>query len=152
MADSTEHRTSGQPSQQRTKQKSDSNGKKSGKKNRWRSSQSSTTKKKNSTFKGAITELNGHVFEIHSESSKSTQFQRTIDELCMYMARKYDFGGDMVKMINDAKEIDFDQVKPKYPSDDQDKTDMEIWRRLVEKHVDRMSHYAPNKDALFMII
>ena len=70
----------------------------------------------------------------------------------MYMARKYDFGGDMVKMINDAKEIDFDQVKPKYPSDDQDKTDMEIWRRLVEKHVDRMSHYAQNKDALFMII
>ena len=127
-------------------------GKKSGKKERWRNRSTASAKKASSSFKGAVGEMNGHVFEIHSESSKSIQFQRTIDELCMYMSRKYEYGGDMAKMITEQKEVDFDAVKPAYPVNDSDQTDMAIWTRLIEKHVDRLTHYNRNKDALFMII
>ena len=55
-------------------------------------------------------------------------------------------------MTTENKEVNFDAIKPPYPENDKDQTDMAIWKRLVEKLVDRMTHYAQNKDALFMII
>ena len=58
----------------------------------------------------------------------------------------------MAKMISKNKNVNFNAIKPPYPEDDKDQMDIAIWKRLVEKHVDRMAHYAQNKDALFMII
>ena len=97
--------------------------KKSGKSRRKKPGSTSSKSK----FKGAIAELNGHVFEVHSESVKSSQFQRTVDELSMYMARKYEHGGDISMMLSDMQEFDFNKVKPKAPSTTGDVVDQRIF-------------------------
>ena len=42
-----------------------------------------------SDFKGSISELNGHVFEVHYETMKTNQFTRTCEEIRKYVSRKY---------------------------------------------------------------
>lgn len=44
------------------------------------------------------------------------------------MSRKYDYGGDMAKMITEQKEVDFDAIKSTYPVDGIDQIDMAIWK------------------------
>ena len=100
MADQGD-RTTSQPSHSEEKlPKKD----KIGKGNKWKKkpSQTGSTDKK-SEFKGAIAELNGHVFEVGSETTKSNQFARTVEEIGGYMARKYDYGGDIARMLRDEK-------------------------------------------------
>ena len=122
--------------------------KKSGKSRRKKPGSTSSKSK----FKGAIAELNGHVFEVHSESVKSSQFQRTVDELSMYMARKYEHGGDISMMLSDMQEFDFNKVKPKAPSTTGDVGDQRIFEKQIDLHVKRLAVYDQNKRALYMII
>ena len=54
------------------------------------------------------------------------------------MARKYDYGGDIARMLRDEKELDFDSLKPTYPEKDEEnkaeyKTAVKIWERKINK-------------------
>ena len=113
MAEKGTNGTTSQPSLNKSK-----SSKKSGKGRRKKSGSTSNKSK----FKRAIAELNGHVFEVYSESVKSSQFQHTADELSMNMARKYEHGGDISMMLSDMEEFDFNgalvdilvRANPKY--------------------------------------
>lgn len=118
-------------------------------KGRWKKFGSSSNK---SNVKGAIAELNGHVFEVHSESVKSSQFQRTVDELSMYMARKYKHGRDISMMLSNMEEFDFTTVKLKAPATSGDVVDQRIFEKQIDLHVKRLAQYDQNKRALYMII
>ena len=43
-----------------------------------------------SSFTGSMNELNGHVFEVHYETTKTNQFTRTCEEIRKYVSRKYE--------------------------------------------------------------
>ena len=122
--------------------------KKSGKSRRKKPGSTSNKSK----FKGAIAELNGHMFEVHSESIKSSQFQRTVDELSMYMARKYEHGGDVSMTLSDMEEFDFNKVEPQAPSTVRDAVDQRIFEKQMDLHVKLLARYEENKRALYMII
>ena len=150
-------RTSSQPSQGEEKPQSKKKTK-NGQNDKWKRKQSSApSTEKKSDFKGGITELNGHVFEVGSETTKSNQFAQTVEEIGDYMARKYDYGGDVARMLRENKEIDFESLKPPYPVKDGDskpehKVALKIWERKINKFADREDQYMRNKEALFSII
>ena len=53
------------------------------------------------SFKGATSELNGHVFEVHSEQPKQNQFQRTIEEFLVFSSREYkELGMHLATLVN----------------------------------------------------
>ena len=117
----------------------------------------SYTTEKKSDFKGGISDLNGHVFEVGSDTTKSNQFAQTVEEIGVYMARKYDYGSDITRMLREEKELDFEAMKPPYPVKDGDtkpeqKVALKIWERKINKFADREDQYVRNKEALFSII
>ena len=143
MAEKGTNGTTSQPSSNKSK-----SSKKSGK-GRRKKSRSTSNK---SESKRAIAELNGHVFEVHSESVKSSQFQHTADELSMYMARKYEHGGDVSMMLSDMQEFDFNKDKPKTPGTAGDVVDQRIFEKQIDLYVKQLALYEQNKRALHMII
>ena len=145
--------TPGQPTSQDNinvdKKPSTTNQKKKGNKN---NSKSHVSTSKTSSFTGAMSELNGHVFELGSETTKTNQFNRTIEEVSNYMSRKYDYGGDIARMLRDRADVDLTQHKPVHPGSSADKTDLRIWEKQVDEYVKRINAYANNKEALFAIL
>ena len=118
---------------------------------------------KSSSFAGSMSELNGHVFEVHYETTKINQYTRTCEEIRKYVSRKYEYGGDIATMMEEDREINFDGLKPKYPEpkegatvtsdkDGIDPTDKRIWERECDNFVKRRDYYRQHKVALFMII
>ena len=143
--------TAGQPSQDNTgidKKPSNQQSKKKGNKN----SKTHVQSTKTTASKGTMSELNGHVFELGSETTKTNQFNRTVEEVSNYMSRKYDYGGDIARMLRDRAEIDLKPNKPVHPGDGADKTDLRIWEKQVDEYVKRINAYDNNKEALFAIL
>ena len=104
-----------------------------------------------------MAELNGHVFEVHSETTKTNQYSRTCEEVRKYVPRKYDYGGDVAKIIEDESELLFDGWKPAYPNpvgkeEEMNKPALRIWEKEVDEFVKRKATYVQNKQALYMII
>ena len=146
-------RTTDQPSQINRNPNKD----KKQKSNNRRKNGKPASKKTTPEFKGSMAELNGHVFEVHSETTKTNQYSRSCEEIRKYVSRKYDYGGDMAKIIEDESELVFDGLKPVYPTPatiggEIDKTDLRIWEKEVDEFVKRKTAYVQNKQALYMII
>ena len=152
MAEPTVSGTMSQPNQDDVKPNLDSKKQSNNKKKGSKPQKASSSSVKTNAFKGAMSELNGHVFELGSETNKSNQFNRTIEEINNYMARKYDYGGDMAKLLRERAELDLTPSKPLHPGDSADKTDLRIWEKQVDKYVERMNAYTNNKHALYAII
>ena len=126
-------------------------------KDKWKKKSSSASSTSKTDFKGGITGLNGHVFEVGSETTKSGQFAQTVEEIGDYMARKYDYGGDIGRMLREEEEIDFDSMKLPFSIKDgetkpEHKVALKIWEQKVNKFADREDQYTRNKEALFSII
>lgn len=85
MAESEDagERTIDQPSQSNTSQPN--KGKKSKPNHRKKTGKPTTSKKTTTEFKGSMAELNGRVFEVHSETTKTNQFSRTCEEIRKYV-------------------------------------------------------------------
>ena len=155
MAESTDagDRTTDQPNQVSNQVNPNKERKKQPK--NCRKNDNPTSKKTSTEFKGSMAELNGHVFEVHSETTRTNQFSRSCEEIRKYVSREYDYGGDMAKIIEDEAEMQFDGLKPIYPKGDPeeiDKTDLRIWEKEVDEFVKRKTAYTRNKQALYMII
>ena len=105
-----------------------------------------------SNFKGALADLNGYVFELGSETTKSNQYNRTLEEIINYMTRKYYYGGYIGRMLRDFADIQFDKLKPTNPGDNADKTNLRIWEKGVDEYAKRMTANRNNKEALYSII
>ena len=110
-----------------------------------------------------MSELNGHVFEIHYETTKTNKYTRTCEEIRKHVSRKYDYGGDIATVMEEDREINFDGLKSKYPAprdgatvtkddDGIDPTDKRIWERECDNFAKRRDYYRQHKIALFMII
>ena len=72
-------------------------------------------------FKWSIAKMNGHTSKCHGESTKSTQFTQTCEDLQQYTSVKYKFGGDMSQLIKYMKPITFGKLKEPTPLQGKDK-------------------------------
>lgn len=125
------------------------------KNNKWKNGrkgpQSKHQNNKN-TFKGAISDLNGHVYEVHNEASKANQYQRTTTkEIAAYVNRTMKYGKDIRYLIEHLQEVDFDALKPTM-SGSGNKVDEMILQQEVNSYIKRRDLYETNKDALYSII
>ena len=136
--------------------KSSSEPKKTKIKGHWKgknkNSQSQPNAPKQSSFKGTITEMNGHTFECHGESIKATQFHRTMEELQSYCTRIFKYGDDICYLVRHLEEFKMEDEKPADPGTNPDRTTLRIWEKEVDKFVKRRSFYKQNKSALYMVI
>lgn len=121
---------------------------------RWRTQKSGPQTKHQSgkgVFKGAITELNGHVYEVHNEASKANQYQRTTKAIAAYATRIMKQGKDIRSLIDNLEDVDFEALKPVSKNSD-DAVEKLILQQEVNSFVKRRDLYEANKDALYSII
>ena len=98
--------SAGQPSQDnKPERKSDLDQKQNNKKKDGKRKPFAGSSNKSSSFKGAVADLNGHVFELGSEMSKNNQYNRTVEKISNYVARKYGYSGDISRLIREEKAL-----------------------------------------------
>ena len=115
---------SGQPSGPETNK----NKKYQKKKKRYQNSKKNKNKKKVSSFKGTITEMNGHVFQCQSERPTGNQFLRSVSELKSYVSIKMTkYPHDIIYILKHMEECVI--VKPAPPGANADRTDTRIWEK-----------------------
>ena len=114
------------------------------------------SEKSSSTFKGESAELKGNVFETFAESKDTTQFERTMKALQVYVAGNFRHGGDIGWMLKHEKEFQF--VRPNPPSStstttrSQDSLEQDIYKEQIKGFVTRKQKYDENKDKLYAVI
>jgi hypothetical protein len=107
---------------------------------------------KESTFKGTITDMNGHTFQCHGEATHASQFSRTCKELQSYCLKTYKYGNDVAYIIRHFKEFDMKSHKPSPAPSDADSIDLRILEKEVDEYVKRSTIYKQNKKALYMVV
>lgn len=145
--------TAAEPAKNPTNEKEDS-ANSSSKGKRWKAQKSGPQTRHQtggSVFKGAIAELNGHVYEVHNEASKANQFQRTTKAIAAYVTRTMKQGKDIRHLIDHLADVDFNALKP-VAGASSDAVDKLILQQEVNSFVKRRDLYATNKDALYSII
>ena len=108
------------------------------------------TQVKESSFKGSITDMNGHVFECYGESNSTTQFARTCEELENYVTLKYKYGSDIQNMIKYQQNYVIQE--PPEPSDMKNASKKRIWEKKIDQYVERESKYEQNRANLYSVI
>ena len=119
----------------------------------WNKSTNYNTNKNRITnnFKGGIDDMNGHVFQVHSETPKSTQFNRTCEELLTYVAIKFTNGNDDIQhLITNMEDPAF--TEPPEPPSSASKGKMKMWEHRLKTLADKEDRYEMNKKALYRVI
>jgi hypothetical protein len=99
----------------------------SGARNNRRVPRTSTTNATN-TFKGTVTEMNGHVFQCYGEAIEKNQFARTVEELDSYVGLHFKYHpADIKKMIKNME--DTVVAVPDDHDSQATKTVIHIWER-----------------------
>ena len=90
------------------------------------------------------------------ESRDSTQYDKTIKALQVFLTRKFGNGGDIDWMIK--HERDFTLDKPSQPSNSstttrfQDALDQDIYKEQIKMYVSHKERYIESKDKLYSVI
>ena len=124
-----------------------STGQKNAKNKNNESGNSHFSNKQGNSFKGAIKEMNGHVFQLYSEATHKNQFTRTIDELSRYVGLHFKkYPADIKRMITTLTETIFEE--PQDIEDGATKVRKRIWEAKVDLYAAQESAYITNKCAL----
>lgn len=82
-------------------------------------------KVKSATFKGTVSEMNGHVFQCQNEGPTGNQFLRTVEELRSYVSIQMSkYPHDIIYLLKHMEECPIN--KPDPPEKDADRTDTRI--------------------------
>mmetsp|Transcript_14419 Transcript_14419/g.27117 ORF Transcript_14419/g.27117 Transcript_14419/m.27117 type:complete len:227 (-) Transcript_14419:11-691(-) len=103
-------------------------------------------------FKGAISALNGNVFEVHNEASKANQYQKTTLAIAAYANRTMKNGQDMRYIIENLKEVDFDSMVPVESTTATGRVAELMLQQQVTIFMKRKDQYDTNKNSLYTII
>jgi hypothetical protein len=117
-----------------------------------RNNQSKPQKPPASTFKGAISDMNGHVFECHGEAYSAAQFHRTMEELQTYCSQKYKYGEDISTLVRLLEDVDMKKYLPADPPANASRSEEEVWKTEISDFVKRKSQFQQNKSALFSVV
>jgi hypothetical protein len=118
----------------------------------WNSNKMQTKHQAKAKFIGEIKELNGNVYELHNETSKANQFQKTTKAIAAYANRTMKSGNDMMNLLDNMADIDFTALKPKALGPDGDDVDKMILQQEVNDYVKRRKLYYENRDKLYTIV
>ncbi len=111
---------------------------------------------RSSNFKGESAELKGNVFETFAESKDTTQYEKTMKALQVYVAANFRHGGDIGWMLKHEKEFQFTRPNPPTSTStttrSQDSLDQDIYKEQIKGYVARKQKYDENKDKLYSVI
>ena len=111
----------------------------------------STGAKPTNAFRGAVKEMNGHVFQVYGEAVHKNQFTRTLDALAGYIGLnlKY-YPADIKRMVTTLTETYIE--KPINPPDEPTKFEMRLWGKDVDLYATQLRAYKSNKCALHSLV
>jgi len=102
-----------------------------------------------SSFKGAYEDMNGHVFQCYNETTNRRQFSRTLQELGRYASVKLKYSQDMRVLLKSMSEVIFDLPADLETTASQ--AEKELWKLEISDFHTRRKLYASNKSALFAV-
>jgi Reverse transcriptase (RNA-dependent DNA polymerase) len=109
--------------------------------------------KTSSNFKGNTAEMNGHVFQVHSESNSEKQFAKTYEMLGQYAKKHLTRSGDLDPLLNDMGDIKTPTLKEPEDIDPNASTvKKKIWDEQVKKYVERLEKLEDNLKAIYAVI
>ncbi len=92
----------------------------------------------NKKFVGVNAGLQGKVFEINARDAVH-QFAETIKAIVDYMGQEYTHGGDIRFMVENFE--DFALERPENPIDEEDRFEIESWKKQLDLYWKRMGIY-----------
>jgi Zinc knuckle len=114
--------------------------------------QATQTPKPANLFKGGIAEMNGHTFQCYGETTEKNQYNRTLEELEVYVGAHIRHNGkDIRRMIRTMVDTTF------APPDDIDEenatsTEFAIWKADIKLFMEKREWYVENKCTLYSVI
>ena len=115
------------------------------------SRRNTTTTNAANTFKGTVTDMNGHVFQCYGKATEKNQFARTMKELSNYVGLHFKHhSADIKKMLQLM--ADATLTPPSDPSPSATLTENLIWQKEVDMFVKRRETYSNNKCALYSVV
>jgi hypothetical protein len=100
-------------------------------------------------FLGGNTSLQGKIFEINARDAVH-QFTDTMKAIADYVGQEYTHGGDIRFMVENLD--DFILPRPDNPVDEDDRFEMESWKKQLDLYWKRMGIYQDNKMKLYSLI
>jgi hypothetical protein len=110
------------------------------------------TPKPANLFKGGIAEMNGHTFQCYGETTEKNQYNRTLEELEVYVGAHIRHNGkDIRRMIRTMVDTIF------VPPDDIDEenatsTEFAIWKADIKLFMEKREWYVENECTLYSVI
>ncbi|KAG7347353.1 reverse transcriptase RNA-dependent DNA polymerase [Nitzschia inconspicua] len=116
---------------------------------------SSTSNSSSSSYKGDIPGMNGHVFQVYSESSDPKQFSATCNALQQYVEINMAHSGDMALLFSEFKTPTLPRPR-KEPTDgleaDELEVELAIWNNKIKKFGERCDTLEDNLRATYNAI
>ena len=103
----------------------------------------------NKKFVGVNAGLQGKVFEINARDAVH-QFAETIKAIADYVGQEYTHGGDIRYMVENFE--DFALERPENPIDEEDRFEIESWKKQLDLYWKRMGIYQDNKMKLYSLV
>ncbi|KAG7373305.1 reverse transcriptase RNA-dependent DNA polymerase [Nitzschia inconspicua] len=119
------------------------------------SSTSNSSNSSASSYKGDIPGMNGHVFQVYSESSDPKQFSATCNALQQYVEINMAHSGDMALLFSEFKNPTLPRPRKK-PTDGLDADELEVelavWNNKIKKFGERCDTLEDNLRATYNAI
>jgi Reverse transcriptase (RNA-dependent DNA polymerase) len=111
-----------------------------------------TTKPVANLFKGGIAEMNGHTFQCYGETTEKNQYNRTLEELEVYVGAHIRHNAkDIRRMIRTMVDTTFappaDIVEASSTA-----TEIAIWKANIKLFMEKREWYTENKCTLYAVI
>ena len=112
---------------------------------------SASTRARASNFKGHTTEMNGHVFQLFSESGSEKQYQNTLDMLCEYIRKHVEYSDDMISL---TKKLVTPTIPKPTPIDEKtaNSTEKEMFSLECKDAYKRTKHLDKNLKSIYAVI
>ena len=105
---------------------------------------------KGSNFKGHTADMNGHVFQLFSESGSEKQYQRTLDMLCEYIRKMANIRTIWYPLV---KKLVITVIPKPTPIDAKaDATDKEMFSLECKDCYKRMKQFEKNLKSIYAVI
>jgi len=100
-------------------------------------------------FVGGNSSLSGKIFDVSSRDAIH-QYADTIKAIADYARQAYTHGGDIRFMIENLEDYNF--IRPENPEDEDNRFEMEYWKKQLDIYWERRGVYADNKTKLYSLI
>jgi hypothetical protein len=104
-----------------------------------------------SSFKGNTTDMNGHVFQVHSERPDPQQFDKTVEALGEYAAKNIKHFGDLIPFFKNLERPKLTPIGDPTAAEEASKSLKRDWENRCDRNFKRDTAIDDNLKALYSI-